>query len=300
MFPELFAEHKSPFESYIDENRRKELEKIIQIENELAKKVVNGELKIEDIIPERKLGDLVPLKPEHYAPPQPAKVQKAGTEKMEEQKPTRKRKAFTIDDVDMSKVEKHPGTGLPIIRNGKDIIVLPPHKHPKEIPDLYPEATYPRAAPHIFERLTTDWGIKDPQEFKKAIDIVARGISLYRKALLEEEDVKKAESRARKQLWEEIHKHWSKDKTAKNAEAFAEDIISAHSFNTAFDNTYTADHAISEVAAGEVQIHETKDLAVDILKNPEKYGVRKGDIEKMLEIIKEKSKHIKGFGHKKM
>ncbi len=46
----------------------------------------------------------------------------------------------------MSKVEKHPETGLPIIRNGDEIIVLPTYKHPKEIPDLHPEALSPHAA----------------------------------------------------------------------------------------------------------------------------------------------------------
>ncbi len=66
LFPELFEQKRSPFEDYIDEQRKKELEKVMEIENKLARDVIHERLYIEDILPERKYKRLIQLKPEHY------------------------------------------------------------------------------------------------------------------------------------------------------------------------------------------------------------------------------------------
>ncbi|WP_461864661.1 hypothetical protein [Thermococcus sp.] len=66
MFPHLFEEKKTPFEELIPEERRKELDEIIELENKLAEGVIQKKLLAEYILPERKERRLVQLKKEHY------------------------------------------------------------------------------------------------------------------------------------------------------------------------------------------------------------------------------------------
>ncbi len=259
---------KSGVDMFLDEKRMEELEQEVQ-------RILRGE-HLKGILGENPLSTWRPAAAKS------------------EQKPiTQKKEKFTIDDVDMSKVEKHPETGLPIVRNGDEIIVLPPHKHPKEIPDLHPEALSPHAASMAYYELIKKNNITDPEEFKKAVNIIIKIMEDYRKKIMEEGDVGKAELKIARSL----DKYSDGSAAAEAAIKFMENALFLHGYHaTAKIKGYTIDHALAELAPSEVQIRETKDLVADALKNPEKYGIK--DFRDLLQLIYKAEKKIKGFPHK--
>jgi len=208
----------------------------------------------------------------------------------------KEKERFTIDDVDMSKVEKHPETGLPIIRNGDQIVVLPPHKHPKEIPNLHPEATAPKAYNII--ALLTNY-TKDPEKLEKAATATMELIRKYREYLAEGDDIK-AIWKIRDDI-KEYKKRYTDDAT-RHGINYAAMQIEWHNDNFDEIKGYSIDHALSELAVSEVQMKEAEKLVKDLLNNPEKYGLGKKDIDyhKILKVLEEhfhKKGKVVGFAH---
>jgi len=285
MHARVMFEKKSGMEELLGEERVRELEEEVQ-------RLKRGEhlKKIFGETPTRKTAAVPrpPVVQKRTAPPRQVQEEKQRTAT---QQPAKK-VPFTIDDVDMNKVEKHPETRLPIIRNGDEIIVLPPHKHPKEIPDLHPEAVSPGTSADVYYTIVTS-GITDPGEFEKAARTAIKMLEDYRKAIQEYRDI----SKAAQKILNSLDKYKDGSKATDVAVEIMRQRIKVHNFEKGLISGYTADHALSELAPSEVQLRETLKVAVDALKHPEKYGIRAP--KEITKPLYKAQKRIKGFPHKR-
>jgi len=326
LFPELFEEKKSPFEEFIPEDRRKELEEVMELENRVIDKVLEGKLKLEDVLPERKHGKLIPLKPEHYKPvlerqeqTKAKKVEAKTAPRTRVKKPKevpknveivvrKEKEPFTIDDVDMNRVEKHPETGLPIMRNGDQIVVLPPTgKHPKELPHVNPEAVPPKIARVV--GVAVEEGAR-PEDLEKYGRIVLDYMRRARERLMRERDRKPGEI-----MYDMWRNEWLPkkgellksvpNKGSKMLVTTADDVLLNNSEVHEKFSDYTHEHLINEIGVSEVALMEAIKVAKDMLKHPEKYGVyeeserlrRRRLFEKLEEMFRKKGKVV-GFPHR--
>ncbi len=324
MFPHLFEEKKTPFEELIPEERRKELDEIIELENKLAEGVIKKKILAEYILPERKEKRLVQLKKEHYldalrrlglVEEKPSVThQKPITTPTAQSKPSdplavrKEKERFTIHDVDMSKVEKHPETGLPIIRNGDQIVVLPPHKHPKEIPNVHEEAK--DLGIHAIVRN----GIRDGasiQDVEQIGNEILRLMKWVREEAIHNPNRNPDEiMREAAEKWEKIKEKYT-NKAANNKGVRIMLISGRRLFKIGAMTkkeipTYTSDHLATEIAAGEVALAEAIKIAKDMYAHPEKYGLDKVADDKarriqMIRILSDlfhNKKKVIGFPHK--
>lgn len=208
-----------------------------------------------------------------------------------------------IEDVDPQKAEVHPETGLPIIRNGDQIVVLPPHKNLREILNVHPEAVAPSAISFV-EALIGTGGIKDPGQILEGIQQMLIVLREYRRELQKGNDIDEA---GRKM----VRRIRSLRQTARKAH-IREALFRAELFIVKLNMEarsilgYNRDHAIMDIAASEVQLAEAKKLVEDVLRNPEKYGLNSGKenvamgIRKVLNERFEGSKpRVVGFTHVK-
>ncbi len=326
MFPHLFEEKKTPFEELIPEERRKELDEIIELENKLAEGVIQKKILAEYTLPERKEKRLVQLKKEHYldalrrlglveVEKPSATQQKPIPTPTAQSKPSdplavrKEKERFTIYDVDMSKVEKHPETGLPIIRNGDQIVVLPPHKHPKEVPNVHEEAHAPGVYVMFPNAINYGASLEDIENITKDLLETLRWVR--------EEAVKHPNKdpgeimREAYEKWEQISQKYAekanKNEGVFNAIDFAEDIFAiGRRIKRREAPTYHADNLATEAATGEVAIVEGLKLARDVLTHPEKYGLdkikdpkeRKIAIRDIFAKVFGREKKVVGFPHK--
>lgn len=291
-------EKPSGWEDFLDERETEEVEREVQ---ELMKRA-RGEVGMERSgapAPATQIPQKAPAPPTQTTTVAPKPT---GTPEKNPLEVRKEKERFTIDDVDMSKVEKHPETGLPIIRNGDQIVVLPPHKHPKEIPNLHPEAVAPRAYAIPMNL------VKDYKNTKDAIVGTKEFINMMREY---RERVQKGEDpeNVAKDLY---------DKTLKRLEKLLPRVDDHHkmlirrfledSSELAKDEYlrkkygYTLDHHITEIAGTEVAMVEAMKTLEDMSKHPEKYGL-KGDktdiyyIAKMLKDLFYKKRKVVGFAH---
>jgi len=216
-----------------------------------------------------------------------------------------KKEPFTIDDVDMNRVEKHPETGLPIIRNGDQIVVLPPHKHPKDIPDLHPIAKAP-ATYNLIQQIMEKGIVKKPEDVDAVTKKLVKWMKKYMEYLKETGD----HEAAWKKIAEDAKKVSSKDPFEKAAAELAEDSARRIRISKGIVEDegykYTVDHTISEVATGLVQFVEMAKRTKELLKDPEKYGLPKDPKElsdelyyRLWEEFVINRKPVVGFGHEK-
>ena len=278
-------ERPSGVEEFLDEREKEEVEREVQ---ELLKKLQEPET-----VPQRQeVQKPKPVQTRTKETPQRAPTPPVKRNPLEVRK---EKDVVRIEDVDPQKAEVHPETGLPIIRNGEQIVVLPPHKHPKEIPNLYPEAVPPYAI-HMFYALINE-GITDPHKLKEGIQKARELLKEYREELQKSKDVRTAADKILSKIREE------RDKTDQKHIQEALNILSSsirrQKFYVMFHvPDYTTDHAIIDIAGSEVQLAEAEKLVEDMVKNPEKYGIdwnKEEATKKMYELME---KHFRRPGYK--
>ncbi len=278
-------ERPSGVEEFLDEREKEEVEREVQ---ELLKRLQEPETAPQ----RREVQKPQPVQTTTKVTPQRAPTPPAKRNPLEVR---REKDVIRIEDVDPKRAEVHPETGLPIIRNGEQIVVLPPHKHPKEIPNLYPEAVPPYAI-YMFHALA-DKGVTDPHKLKEGIQKARELLKEYREELQKSKDVRTAADKILSKIREEKGK--TNQKHIKEALDILAHSIRSHKFEVMLHlPDYTTDHAVIDIAGSEVQLAEAEKLVEDMAKNPEKYGIdwsKEEATEKMYELLK---KHFRRPGYK--